>query len=852
MDFLLSFTSWQFAAAGAVAAAGPVLIHLLNRRRYRTVEWAAMDFLREALQRNRRMMQIRDLLLLALRTAAVLLFGLALARPFLSASEENFDNGQPLHAVILIDNSLSMAYESLDGTLLERAKDRARQFIDKLPPGSKYSIIPICGSRDGYSPDPYDTADNALEALDKIEIVDRSASVVRAVNEAKRASEAAPELSKRIVLIGDQQAGNWRDLAGPEQLKDLPAMQLVDVSPPEWENSWISDLKVPDGLADIETPTTIVVEVQHQGPTPRRDVQVTLSMGDTVIGEKTVTLDPGAKQVDFQYVFNTLSEMPEPDRPVFVPLKASIAPDRLAADDERFLAVPVVAALPVVFVDQYGSDREDPLKNRLGETRHIRAYLAPRTSRAEAARHLVKIRHVTPEELTEDILADARMVVVAGLKEPGQTVSLLRDYVKQGGQLLLAAGADFDPKAWTESAWQQGAGILPMPLADEPLGETPEAAGNDLRPFFLSFESFSGEDYFLPPNTSENELRDLYSEAFFFKAVAPVWDEETRLAWEEAERKRLTDELTFLAEAAERREVFDSKEAKGELTAVERQQRSDDDARVREIRPQWLTWANSSAHTFDTIPADPADRERLVTQRLTQTTPRVLARYSSEQGLGFLVQRKIGDGNVMFVSTGLLSSWNTLPKTNVMFLFDRILRSMTQSTLPRRNYAAIDALTLPLPSQDHDVAVVLERPMLVSPEPLDVGYIGKEQRGVTVHDLYQRGVYRVAAYRTVPASTDPQASAAPEKAVWEIPLAVNGDSDESQLAPLTREKFDEVSAGSQLRWIGAGEEISLAGTAISGQTAWWWLVLAVLVVLLVEMLILALPALRQGRNPETT
>ena len=47
-------------------ALGPVAIHLLNRRRYRVLQWAAMDFLREAIQRNRRILQLRDLLLLLL------------------------------------------------------------------------------------------------------------------------------------------------------------------------------------------------------------------------------------------------------------------------------------------------------------------------------------------------------------------------------------------------------------------------------------------------------------------------------------------------------------------------------------------------------------------------------------------------------------------------------------------------------------------------------------------------------------------------------------------------------------------------------------------------------------------
>ncbi|MBC8114224.1 MAG: BatA domain-containing protein, partial [Candidatus Saccharimonas sp.] len=67
---MLSFDASLFAIAGAVAAAGPIVIHLLNRRRFRTVSWAAMDFLREALERNRKILHLRDIILLALRVLA--------------------------------------------------------------------------------------------------------------------------------------------------------------------------------------------------------------------------------------------------------------------------------------------------------------------------------------------------------------------------------------------------------------------------------------------------------------------------------------------------------------------------------------------------------------------------------------------------------------------------------------------------------------------------------------------------------------------------------------------------------------------------------------------------------------
>ena len=85
MDFLPSFLMTPFLWAGLACATGPIIIHLLNRRRYRVVQWAAMDFLREALQRNRRILQVRDLLLLLLRTLAVLLIargpGATVSRP---------------------------------------------------------------------------------------------------------------------------------------------------------------------------------------------------------------------------------------------------------------------------------------------------------------------------------------------------------------------------------------------------------------------------------------------------------------------------------------------------------------------------------------------------------------------------------------------------------------------------------------------------------------------------------------------------------------------------------------------------------------------------------------------------
>ena len=207
-----------------------------------------------------------------------------------------------------------------------------------------------------------------------------------------------------------------------------------------------------DGVADVETPAVFVATIQHEGP-PRPNVQVTLTIDGVEVGSETIDLEGGqSREVTFKYRFDAGVE---PGKSAFVPAKVSIPPDHLEGDDFRVLSVPVVAALPVVFVDQYGPD-EDRKRNRYGETLHLRRLLAPVTSRADSARQLVEIRHLKIDQLDRDVLKDARLVVIAGVANPEGAVDVLRDYVKQGGQLVIAAGADFDPAQWNEAAWLDG------------------------------------------------------------------------------------------------------------------------------------------------------------------------------------------------------------------------------------------------------------------------------------------------------------------------------------------------------------------------------------------------------------
>src|ERR1700730_18304754 len=69
---------WTAVATLVGAASIPIIIHLLNRKRFRVVNWAAMRFLLAAQKRTTRKLRIEQWLLLAIRTLLIILLILAM------------------------------------------------------------------------------------------------------------------------------------------------------------------------------------------------------------------------------------------------------------------------------------------------------------------------------------------------------------------------------------------------------------------------------------------------------------------------------------------------------------------------------------------------------------------------------------------------------------------------------------------------------------------------------------------------------------------------------------------------------------------------------------------------------
>lgn len=131
-----------FSALACVLA--PVIIHLLFRRKRRPVEWGAMRFVMEAFRRHRKRLQLEQILLLIVRTLAVLLLAFAVGRPMF-AGNTPLEARRPRDLVILIDNSIASQVKAGTTSEFESHKQAAIKLLDELDTtrGDRVAVIAL-------------------------------------------------------------------------------------------------------------------------------------------------------------------------------------------------------------------------------------------------------------------------------------------------------------------------------------------------------------------------------------------------------------------------------------------------------------------------------------------------------------------------------------------------------------------------------------------------------------------------------------------------------------------------------------------------------------------------------------
>jgi hypothetical protein len=118
----------------------PVIIHLFSFRRYKTVYFSNVNYLKNIKNEAQRKSRLKNLILLILRILAIAGLVFAFAQPYLPHSKFNAQNPNPVVSVY-IDNSFSMNAVSTEGQLLEVARRKALEIANTYSPGTRFLLV---------------------------------------------------------------------------------------------------------------------------------------------------------------------------------------------------------------------------------------------------------------------------------------------------------------------------------------------------------------------------------------------------------------------------------------------------------------------------------------------------------------------------------------------------------------------------------------------------------------------------------------------------------------------------------------------------------------------------------------
>ncbi len=203
----------------------PVIIHLINQHRHRTVRWAAMMFLLDAKKMTKGLARLRQILILAMRVLAVATLVFAASRP-LSGGWLGFTGGGADTILILLDRSASMEQQNLATGESKRSTALARvaDLVEKTGRSAEIFLI------DSASLTPVRVTDpQSLRDLPETAPTATAADVPMVLRTALDSLEAQGAGRTDIWLASDLRQSDWNSAAGEwESIRaDIAARETV-------------------------------------------------------------------------------------------------------------------------------------------------------------------------------------------------------------------------------------------------------------------------------------------------------------------------------------------------------------------------------------------------------------------------------------------------------------------------------------------------------------------------------------------------------------------------------------------------------------------------------------------------
>jgi hypothetical protein len=450
------FLNPAFVVGGTALVASPIIIHLINRMRFKRVRFAAMEFLLQSSRRNRRRVLIEQLLLLLLRVLIVLAIVAIVSRLVLDPSEMSLFQGAQAHHVVLLDDSGSMRDQSGESTAFQQAVEIVKKLVaegSRRPGTQKFTLVAMS------QPDQPLFTQREVDDQFQIELDTKLKNLT--CSHQKLSLSAGFDGARNVLIedraairhlhvISDFREGDWEDqqsLARTVQELDSAGVTINFVKTVERRNQnlGITSLTGDVQVASARVPVRLSVGVQNFGD----QVASNVSVGVLQDGQKlplTINFDKIEAGIEVQQEFDLTFESAGRHR-----VDLLLPVDPLTADNSRFLSVAVSPINRVLIIEgNPTSDDGDYLVDALAADPGITGY-SPQLE--------------TPDYLRRRPLDEFQSIYLLNVGElPADALAPLEDYVRGGGGLVWFLGNEIRPRFYITELYRDGEGLFPVKL----------------------------------------------------------------------------------------------------------------------------------------------------------------------------------------------------------------------------------------------------------------------------------------------------------------------------------------------------------------------------------------------------
>ena len=435
MNFLNPFVLFGLLAAGI-----PVLLHLLNLRKLKTVDFSSLKFLKELQKTKIRKLKLKQILLLILRTLLVIFAVMAFARPTIPGSIPFFESYAKTSAVILIDNSFSMDISDEYGNRFNQSKTAVQNIISNLGDGDEAALITMSGESNS-APVFTRNFEYAFEKLNEIKISYTPANLNRSLRLAESLLDDAANLNREIYIISDAQNNIFKILNNDTVRLKSPASSVIFVpvgfgSKADLQNLSVDSVKIISAIFQQDKLVETEAYIRNGSKNPIKDVVVSMKFNGRAVSQRSADINAGETKSFL------IASQPGESGPIRAAIE--LEGDIQDLDNAGYFGfnIPPKPRLLVA-----GNQSPNP-------------FIKVSLSAFGVNENQQNIRYISSNQLSSEDFSNYNALIIAGGSLSKNDFVRLNQYINTGGAVLVFANPDTDKDEFAEFLSFNGIGKI--------------------------------------------------------------------------------------------------------------------------------------------------------------------------------------------------------------------------------------------------------------------------------------------------------------------------------------------------------------------------------------------------------